>query len=38
MLSPGDIAPAMRDVLRTPRNVAVVLAEVTGVDLDARGS
>ena len=36
ILSPGDIAPATRDVLRRHRNVSVVLGEVTGFDLDAR--
>ena len=36
ILSAGDIAPATRDVLRKHDNVAVVLGEVTGFDLDAR--
>ena len=36
ILSPGDIAPATRDVLRKHDNVSVVLGEVTGFDLDAR--
>jgi len=36
ILSPGDIAPATRDVLRRHHNVSVVLGEVTGFDLDAR--
>ena len=36
ILSPGDIAPATRDVLRKHDNVSVVLGEVVGFDLDAR--
>jgi NADH dehydrogenase len=36
ILSPGDIAPATRDVLRKHRNVSVVLGEVTGFDLGSR--
>jgi len=36
MLSPGQIAPPIRHVLRHARNVRVVLAEVIGFDLDAR--
>ena len=36
MLSPGQIAPPIRHVLRHARNVKVVLAEVTGFDLDGR--
>lgn len=36
ILADGEIAPATRDVLRNRRNVRVVLAEVTAVDLDRR--
>jgi NADH dehydrogenase len=36
ILSEGQIAPAIRDVLRNHRSTNVVLAEVTGVDVDAR--
>jgi NADH:ubiquinone reductase (H+-translocating) len=36
MLSPGQIAPPIRHVVRRLRNVKVVLAEVTGFDLEAR--
>jgi NADH dehydrogenase len=36
ILSEGDIAPPIRNVLRRQRNVEVGLAEVTGFDLDAR--
>ena len=36
MLSPGQIAPPIRHVVRRSDNVRVVLAEVTGFDLDAR--
>jgi NADH dehydrogenase len=35
-LSPGDIAQPIRHVLRGSRNVAVVLAEATAVDLSRR--
>ena len=35
MLSPGQIAPPMRHVVRRSRNIDVELAEVTGFDLDA---
>jgi len=35
-LSPGEIAAPLRWVFRRQRNVRVVLAEVTGFDLDAR--
>ncbi|HEV8675275.1 MAG TPA: NAD(P)/FAD-dependent oxidoreductase [Methylomirabilota bacterium] len=35
-LSPGDIAQPIRHVLRRSRNVAVVLAEATAVDLSRR--
>ena len=34
MLSPGQIAPPLRHVLRHARNVRVELAEVTGIDLE----
>ena len=36
MLSEGDIAPPIRDVLRHQRNTRVVLGEVVDVELDAR--
>ncbi len=36
MLSPGDIAPALRHVLRKLPRVRVELAEVTGFDLERR--
>jgi NADH dehydrogenase len=36
ILSEGDIAPPIRDVLRRQPNVDVVLGEVTGIDTDAR--
>ena len=36
MLSPGDIAPPLRHVLRNLRRVTVELAEVTGFDLERR--
>lgn len=36
ILSEGDIAPPIRDVLRNQRNASVVLGEVVGVDLAAR--
>jgi NADH dehydrogenase len=35
-LSPGDIAWPVRTVFRPQRNVAVVMAEATGVDAEAR--
>lgn len=35
-LSPADIAYPIRSILRSQANAEVVLAEVTGVDLDAR--
>ncbi len=35
-LSPGDIAWPVRTVFRRQRNVAVVMAEATGVDTEAR--
>ena len=35
-LSPAEIAPPLRRVLRRQRNARVVLAEVTGFDLDRR--
>src|SRR4029079_7617219 len=34
VLSEGDIAPPIRDVLRRQRNTHVILGEVTDVDLD----
>ena len=36
ILSEGDIAPPIRDVLRHQRNTEVRIGEVTAVDLDAR--
>ena len=36
ILSPGEIAPVLRHMLRRRQNVRVVLAKVTGFDLDAR--
>ena len=36
MLAPGQIAPALRHVVRRSKNVRVELAEVTGFDLERR--
>jgi NADH:ubiquinone reductase (H+-translocating) len=36
ILSEGDIAPPIRDVLRHQRNATVVLGDVVGIDLHAR--
>jgi len=36
ILSEGEIAPPMRDVLRHQRNARVVLGDVVGIDLDER--
>ena len=36
ILSEGDIAPPLREILRRQRNVNVMLGEVTGVDAGAR--
>jgi NADH dehydrogenase len=36
MLTEGEIAPPLRGVLRRQRNARVLLADVTGFDLDAR--
>jgi NADH:quinone reductase (non-electrogenic) len=36
MLSEGEVAPPIREVLRHHRNVTVVLANVTAVDLEGR--
>ncbi len=36
ILSEGDVAPAVRDVVRRQRNVRVLLGEVTDIDLGAR--
>ena len=36
ILTEGEIAPPLRGVLRRQRNARVLLAEVTGFDLDAR--
>ena len=34
VLSQGNVAPPLRDVLRHQRNVAVMLADVRGIDVD----
>jgi NADH:ubiquinone reductase (H+-translocating) len=36
ILSPGEVAPATREILRRQRNVEVLLGEVTDVDLERR--
>lgn len=36
VLSEGDVAPPIRDVLRRQRNAQVLLGEVVDIDLDAR--
>jgi NADH dehydrogenase len=36
VLSEGDVAPAIRDVLRKQRNARVLLGEVVDIDLEAR--
>src|ERR687897_3390887 len=36
ILSPGEVAPATREILRRQRNVEIRLGEVTDVDLAAR--
>ena len=36
ILSPGEIAPAIRDVLRRQRNITVELGEVKGIDVTAQ--
>ncbi|MDN5563991.1 NADH dehydrogenase FAD-containing subunit [Luteococcus japonicus] len=36
ILSPGEIAPATREILKEQENVRVLLSEVTGMDLEAR--
>jgi NADH dehydrogenase len=36
MVSEGDIAPPLRQIMRYQQNAAVLLAEVTGFDLQAR--
>ena len=36
ILSPGDVAPATREVLRRQRNVRVLLGDVVDIDLTAR--
>jgi len=36
ILSPGEVAPATREILRRQRNVDVLLGEVTDVDVTAR--
>jgi NADH:quinone reductase (non-electrogenic) len=37
ILSEGDIAPPIRDILRGQHNASVILGEVEGIDLDVRG-
>src|ERR1700709_665258 len=36
VLSEGDIAPPIRDILRHQRNTRVVMGEVTDIDVDGR--
>jgi NADH dehydrogenase len=36
ILSPGEIAPSTREILRRQKNVHPILGEVTGIDLAAR--
>jgi NADH dehydrogenase len=36
LLSEGDIAPPLREVLRNQRNTTVALGEVVGINLDSR--
>jgi len=36
ILSPGEIAPVLRHLLRRYKNVRVILSDVTGFDLEAR--
>ena len=36
LLSPGQIAPPLRHILRKAKNVKVEMAEVTGFDLEQR--
>ena len=36
ILSPGLIAPALRGILKDQRNARVLLADVYGIDLDAK--
>ena len=36
MLAPGQIAPALRHIVRREKNVRVLLADVSGFDLDRR--
>ena len=36
ILSPGEISPVLRHMLRRHKNVQVVLAKVSGFDLEAR--
>src|ERR671918_2567411 len=36
ILAEGDIAPSIRDILRSQRNATVILGEVVGMDLKAR--
>lgn len=36
LLSPGEVAPALRKILRRQHNASVLLGEATKIDLDAR--
>ncbi len=36
LLAPGQIAPALRHILRKKKNIAVELADVTDIDIDRR--
>ena len=36
ILSPGEIAPSTREVLKGQRNAKVIMSEVTSIDVDAR--
>lgn len=36
ILSPGEIAPANREVLREQKNVRVLMSEVTGIDVEKK--
>ena len=36
ILAEGDIAPPIRDILRSQRNAAVILGEVVGIDIGAQ--
>src|SRR5512144_2464416 len=36
LLSPGEIASSLRHILRSSRNIQIILGEVTGFDITAR--